>query len=255
MVELRTPDEIRAMRESGRVVAGALAAVRAAATVGTRLSDLDDVARGVVFGAGATSPFLGYQPAFAPTPFCGVICTSVNDEALHGTPGPYRLADGDLVSIDCGAVLHGWAADAATSFTVGHPRPEDLTLIETTTRALHAGITAAQVGNRLGDISSAIAAVGRMAGCGISTDFGGHGIGRAMHEDPSVPNDGRPGRGLPLRVGLVIAIEPWFLAGGQDAYRVDDDGWTVRSADGSRAAHVEHTVAVTEAGPEVLTAP
>jgi len=253
MVELRTRAEIQSMRAAGRVVALALEAVRAAAGIGVRLSNLDEVARDVIFGAGATSPFLGYHPAFAPTPFRGVICASVNDAALHGTPGPYRLADGDLVSIDCGAVLDGWAADAATSFTVGAARPADLSLIETTTAALQAGIAAARPAGRLGDVSAAISRVGRAAGCGIPTDFGGHGIGRAMHEDPSVPNDGRAGRGLPLRPGLVIAIEPWFLAGGQDAYVVDDDGWTVRSSDGSRAAHVEHTVAITEDGPVVLT--
>lgn len=255
MVELLTPSEIDEMRAPGQVVAQALEAVRAAAVVGTRLSELDGVAREVIFGAGATSPFLGYHPAFAPSPFSGVICTSVNDVALHGTPGPYRLADGDLVSIDCGAVLDGWAADAAASFIVGTPRPEDLRLIETTKAGLDAGIAAARVGGRLGDISAAIAAVGRAAGCGISTDFGGHGIGRTMHEDPAVPNDGRANRGLPLRAGLVIAIEPWFLAGGLDAYLVDDDGWTLRSTDRSRAAHVEHSVALTDDGPMILTAP
>ncbi len=179
-----------------------------------------------------------------------MICTSVNDAALHRAPGPYRLVDGDLVSIDCGAVLDGWTADAATSFVVGRSRPPDLALIETTKGALEAGIVAARVGNRLGDISAAIAAVG----CGISTDFGGHGIGRTMHESPSVPNAGRPGRGLPLRAGLVIAIEPWFLSSGHDTYLIDDDGWTVRSSDGSRAAHLEHTVAITDAGPQILTA-
>ena len=133
-------------------------------------------------------------------------------------------------------------------------RPRGL-LVETTERALAAGIAAAVVGNRIGDISAAIGAVGRAGGCGINTDQGGHGVGRSMHEAPSVPNEGRAGRGVTLRAGLVIAIEPWFLAGGSDDYRVDADGWTLRSADGSRAAHVEHTVAVTEDGPRILTAP
>lgn len=255
MVELRTSAEIEAMRASGRVVARALQAVRDAARVGVTLSELDGLARRVIFGAGASSPFLGYQPSFATTPFPGVICTSVNDAALHGIPGPYRLADGDLVSVDCGAVLQGWAADAAITFPVGDARAADLRLVATTKAALDAGIAATRIGNRLGDVSAAIAAVGRAAGCGIPTDFGGHGIGRTMHEDPSVPNDGRPGRGLPLRAGLVIAIEPWFLAGGKDFYRIDHDGWTVRSTDASNAAHVEHTVAVTEDGPVILTAP
>ncbi len=253
MVELKTPGEIEAMREAGRVVAQALAAVRARATVGTRLTELDDVARSVIFGAGATSPFLGYQPSFAVSPFPAVICTSVNDAALHGIPDRYRLADGDLLSIDCGATLDGWTGDAAISMTVGEGRPADRQLITTARNALAAGIAAAVNGAKIGDVSAAIGAVGRAGGCGISTDFGGHGVGRTMHESPSVPNEGRAGRGMRLLPGLVIAIEPWFLGGGSDRYRIDKDGWTLRSADGSRAAHVEHTVAITEAGPVILT--
>jgi methionyl aminopeptidase len=255
MVELKTSGEIDAMREAGRVVARALAAVRAEAAVGTKLSHLDDVARGVLREAGAESPFLGYTPSFASTPYPAVICTSVNDAALHGIPDRYRLADGDLLSVDCGATLDGWTGDAAISLTVGRPREADTALIETTRAALAAGIAAAVVGAKIGDVSAAIGAVGRAAGYGICTDYGGHGVGHTMHEDPSVPNNGKAGRGLPLRPGLVIAIEPWFLAGGKDAYRIDKDGWTIRSADSSRAAHVEHTVAVTEQGPRILTAP
>jgi methionyl aminopeptidase len=254
MVEIKTPGEIEAIRAAGRVVAQALAAVRAEAAAGTRLADLDEVARSVLAAAGATSPFLGYQPSFASVPFPAVICTSVNDAALHGIPGRYRLADGDLLSVDCGAVLDGWAADAATSFTIGPPSPADARLIATADAALHAGIAAAVPGARIGDISAAIGAAGRGAGYGICTDFGGHGVGRLMHEAPSIPNEGRAGRGLRLGPGLVIAIEPWFLAGGKDGYRVDRDGWTLRSADGSRAAHAEHTIAVTGDGPVILTA-
>jgi methionyl aminopeptidase len=254
VVELKTPGEIQAMRAAGRVVAQALEAVRAHAAMGTRLAELDQVARSVLEHAGAVSPFLGYQPGFAPTPFPAVICASVNDVALHGIPGRQRLADGDLLSVDCGAVLDGWAADAAISFTVGQPREADVRLIDTTRAALKAGIAAALVGAKIGDISAAIGAVGRAAGYGISTDYGGHGVGRSMHEAPSVPNEGRAGRGLKLSGGLVIAIEPWFLAGGDDKYRVDADGWTLRSADGGRAAHVEHTVAITDQGPLILTA-
>jgi methionyl aminopeptidase len=254
VVELKTPSEIEAMRAAGRVVAQALSAVRAHAAVGTRLTELDQVARSVLKQAGATSPFLGYRPSFAPTPFPAVICTSVNDAALHGIPGRYRLADGDLLSVDGGAVLDGWAADSAISFTIGRPREIDVRLISTAQAALEAGINAAVVGARIGDISAAVGAVGRAAGYGISTDYGGHGVGRAMHEAPSVPNEGRAGRGLRLSPGLVIAIEPWFLAGGDDSYQVDGDGWTLRSTDGSRAAHVEHTVAITDEGPLVLTA-
>jgi methionyl aminopeptidase len=187
-------------------------------------------------------------------PFPATICTSVNDAALHGIPGRYRLADGDLLSVDCGAVLDGWAADAAISFTVGQPHEADTRLIDTAFAALKAGIAQAVPGNRIGDISAAIGKVGRAGGYGINTDFGGHGVGHTMHEDPSVPNEGRPGRGMKLRPGIVIAIEPWFMGGGNDGYVIDDDGWTVRTADRSRAAHVEHTVAVTADGPLILTA-
>jgi methionyl aminopeptidase len=255
VVELKSPSEIDAMREAGRVVAAALAACQDEAAVGVRLVDLDQVARQVLAEAGATSPFLNYQPSFAHSPFPAVICASVNDAALHGIPGRYKLRDGDLLSVDCGATLDGWTGDAAVSLTVGRPRPADAALIEAARAALAAGIRAAVPGGRLGDISAAIGAVARQAGYGLHTDFGGHGVGRTMHESPSVPNDGRAGRGLRLAAGLVIAIEPWFMAGGQDSYRADPDGWTLRSGDGSRAAHVEHTVAITPDGPRILTAP
>lgn len=243
------------MRAAGRVVATALAQMRKQAAVGVSLLELDEVARAVLAEHGATSPFLHYQPSFAHTPFPAVICTSVNDAALHGIPTRYRLADGDLISIDFGATLNGWTGDSAISFAVGTPRPDDIRLIDTAERALSAGIAAAVQGGRLGDVSAAIGAVARAAGYGLHTDFGGHGVGHTMHESPSVPNDGKAGRGLKLTPGLVIAIEPWFMAGGKDSYRVDPDGWTLRSGDGSRAAHVEHTVAITPNGPRILTAP
>jgi methionyl aminopeptidase len=253
VVELKTPAEIEAMRAPGRVVATALERIRAEADVGVSLLELDQIARDVLGENGATSPFLHYQPSFAHSPFPAVICSSVNDAALHGIPSPYRLADGDLVSIDFGATLGGWTGDSAISFTVGTARPADLRLIETAERALAAGIAAAVPGGRLGDVSAAIGAVARKGGYGLHTDFGGHGVGHTMHESPSVPNDGKAGRGLKLAAGLVIAIEPWFMAGGKDSYLVDPDGWTLRSGDGSRAAHVEHTVAITAAGPQILT--
>ncbi len=242
------------MREAGRVVARALEAVRAHAEVGVSMRELDAIAADVIRDHGAKPAFLHYKPAFAPTPFPGVICASVNDVIVHGIPGRYRLRDGDLVSIDCGAVLHGWTGDSAISFTVGTPRPADVELIETTRRALEAGIAAAVVGGRLGDIGHAISGIDRSAGYGLVTDFGGHGIGRKMHEDPSVPNEARPGRGMPLRHGLVLAIEPMFMAGGRDRYRTARDGWSLHTIDGSRAAHVEHTVAITTDGPRILTA-
>lgn len=254
MIEYKTPGEIDAMAAAGAVVARALAAVRDAAAVGVRLDELDQVAREVIFGAGATSPFLGYHPSFGSMPFPGVVCLSVDDAVLHGLPSPYALRDGDLLSVDCGATLDGWTGDAAMSICVGHTTDADAHLLEQTRHALDVGIAAAQPGARLGDVSAAIGQVARRAGLGLHTDFGGHGIGRTMHESaPHVANDGRAGRGLRLQPGLTIAIEPWFLAGGLDAYRVDDDGWTLRSTDGSKGAHFEHSIAVTADGPRILT--
>jgi methionyl aminopeptidase len=255
MVELKTRDELATMREAGRVVAAALAAVREQAGPGVSLLELDAVAADVIRSAGATSSFLNYHPHFAPTPFPGVICASVNEVIVHGIPDGSRLRDGDLVSIDCGACLDGFHGDSAISFTIGTPRAADAILIKDTEAALDAAIATARVGKRLGDVSYAVGTVGRGAGYGIPQGFGGHGVGRAMHEDPSVPNEGRPGRGLPLMPGLVIAIEPMFMSGGRDRFVTAPDGWALRTADGSRAAHVEHTVAITEDGPVVLTAP
>ncbi|WP_314220345.1 type I methionyl aminopeptidase [Streptomyces zaehneri] len=253
MVELKTDTSIEAMYEAGQVVARALTAVREAADVGVSLLELDEVAHDVLREAGATSPFLGYRPSFATTPFPAVLCASVNDAIVHGIPTGYRLRDGDLLSADFGAVLNGWAGDSAISFTVGTPRPADIRLIETAERALAAGIEAAVVGNRVGDIAHAIGTVCREAGYGIPDGFGGHGIGRQMHEDPGVPNEGRPGRGYPLRHGMALAIEPMLIASGKDGYHEAPDGWTLCTNDGSRAAHAEHTVAITDSGPRVLT--
>ncbi|MEU1472391.1 type I methionyl aminopeptidase [Streptomyces sp. NPDC005761] len=254
MVQLKTDTSIQAMRETGRVVAQLLTAVREAAAVGVTPRRLDEVAREVLREAGAGSPFLNYRPHFAPTPFPAVICASVNDAIVHGIPTDERLRDGDLVSIDAGAMLDGWAGDSAISFTVGRARPADALLVDTAYEALDAGIAAAVVGNRIGDIAHAIGTVCRRAGYGIPEGFGGHGIGRAMHEDPGVPNEGRPGRGMLLRHGMVLAIEPMLIGGGGDGYHPDRDGWTLRTNDGSRAAHAEHTVAITDDGPRILTA-
>ena len=253
MIELKSPAEIDIMRAAGRVVATVHTEVKEHAVAGVTLRELDELARKVIDNAAAGSSFLGYHPRFGATPFPGVICTSVNDVMLHGLPTDYRLRDGDLLSVDCGAHVDGWHADAAVSFVVGEPRAEDLALIETTERCLAAGIEAAQPGARMGDIAHAMSAVGRAAGYGIQNDFGGHGIGRAMHEEPFVPNSGVPGRGLELTPGLVIAIEPSLMAGGRDEYRMAADGWSLCTTDGSRAAHVEHTVAITADGPHILT--
>lgn len=250
---LKTPAEIDAMRPAGRFVAGVLSSLREVARVGMTLNDLDAHAHRMIDEAGAHSVYLGYHPSFGAMPYPGVLCTSVNDAALHGLPSPYVLADGDVLSVDFAAQVQGWVADSAITFQVGSTTPEAQRLIETTERALAAGIAAARVGAHMGDVSAAIGRIGRSAGYGINGDFGGHGVGRTMHEDPHVPNLGRPRSGLKLREGLVIAIEPWFMAGGDD-YVIDPDGWTIRTADGSVAAHAEHTVALTKAGPVVLTA-
>ncbi|MCR6688479.1 type I methionyl aminopeptidase [Cellulomonas sp.] len=250
---LKSTADVAAMRPAGKFVGGVLSSLQEVARVGMTLQQLDDHAHRMIDAAGAHSVYLGYHPSFGAIPYPGVLCTSVNDAALHGLPSSYVLQDGDLLSIDFAAQVQGWVADSAITFQLGTTTPEAQRLIETTERALLAGITQAKVGGRMGDISAAIGDVGHRAGYGINTDFGGHGVGRKMHEDPHVPNDGRRRSGMKLQAGLVIAIEPWFMAGG-DEYVIDPDGWTIRSADGSLAAHFEHTVALTADGPVVLTA-
>ena len=253
MIELFNASEIQKLRVAGAFVAEVLSALRDAADVGVNLLELDALAAKLIAERGAVSCYVDYHPSFGAMPFGKVLCTSVNDAVLHGLPHDYALQDGDLLSLDFACSVDGWVADSATSLVVGTPREEDLALIATSERALEAAIGAAVVGNRLGDISNAIGSVAREAGLGVNLQFGGHGVGRTMHGDPHVPNDGRPGRGLPLREGLVIAIEPWFMHGTDEIY-TDPDGWTLRSADGSRGAHSEHTVAITQEGPIVLTA-
>jgi methionyl aminopeptidase len=252
VIELRTPAEIEQMRPAGRFVASVLEATSKAAAPGVNLLELDALAHDMIREAGATSCYIDYHPSFGGSPFGKVICTSVNDAVLHGLPHDYTLREGDLLSLDFAASVDGWVADSAISIVVGTPREEDLRLIDTTRRALDAGIAAARPGNRIGDISRAIADVAKAEGLSINTDFGGHGVGRTMHGEPHVPNNGRPGRGMPLKPGLVIAIEPWFLHT-TDRIVTDPDGWTLRSVDGSRGAHSEHTIAVTEGDPIVLT--
>jgi methionyl aminopeptidase len=253
MVELKTESEIEAMAAAGAVVAEALRAVVEHARPGRTTADLGKVAADVLARHGAGSPFLNYHPSWAPSPFPAVLCTSVNDAVVHGVPDGEVLADGDLVSVDFGATLRGWCGDAARSFIVGTPRPQDAALIAVTDAALAAGIAAVRPGNTLGDIGYAVGKVARSAGYGMLADHGGHGIGRTMHEAPHVPNEGRPGKGMKLRPGLVIAIEPMLIADGTDDYVHDSDGWTLRTATGARAAHSEHTVAITRDGARILT--
>jgi methionyl aminopeptidase len=217
------------------------------------LVELDSIAHEMIRERGAVSCYIDYHPPFGAMPFGKVLCASVNDAVLHGLPHRYRLQDGDLICLDFAAQVDGWVADAALTVVAGTPRDADLQMIEVAERALAAGIARAKPGGRIGDISSAIADVILAAGYAVNTSFGGHGVGRTMHERPEVPNQGRRGQGAQLQHGLVIAIEPWFLAG-TGRIMIDPDGWTIRSADGTRGVHVEHTVAITSDGPLVLTA-
>lgn len=253
-MELKTPREIAAMDVTGTFIAGLLDDLAGRARPGVNLLELEHRARVLIAERGAQSCYWDYAPSFGRGPFRNVICLSVNDAVLHGLPHDYVLADGDLLTMDIAVSIGGWVADSARSIIVGTPRPEDQRLITATEEALTAGIAAAVAGNRLGDISAAIADVATGYGYRVNTEFGGHGLGRTMHEDPHVPNVGRRGRGLKLRPGLTLALEPWFAAG-TDKIVYDPDGWTIRSADGSRTAHTEHTIAITDGAALVLTSP
>ncbi|MBL1073799.1 type I methionyl aminopeptidase [Nocardia sp. 2] len=254
MVELKTPAEIARMRVTGQFVAEVLGELRGKAQIGVNLLELEALVRERIRQRGAVSCYVDYAPSFGRGPFGNTICLSVNDAVLHGLPFDYTLRDGDVLTMDLAVSIDGWVADSATTVIVGTPDPEDARLVRATEEALTAGIAAAQAGGRIGDISAAIAAVAHGHGYRVNTEFGGHGLGRTMHEDPHIPNDGRAGRGFRLQPGLTIAIEPWF-ARTTDRIVTDQDGWTLRSADGSRTAHSEHTIAVTENGPEILTLP
>lgn len=254
MIELKSHDELGKMQVSGAFVAEILEELAGLAAVGVNLLDLEHHVRDRISDRGATSCYWDYSPSFGRGPFRNVICLSVNDAVLHGLPHDYVLRDGDVVSMDLAVSVDGWVADSARTIIIGEPDPEDARLVRATEEALVAGIEAAQVGHHLGDISAAIWSVASAYGYPVNTEFGGHGLGRTMHEDPHVPNRGRAGRGLRLRPGLTLALEPWF-ARTTDRIVVDSDGWTIRSADGSRTAHSEHTIAVTTSGPVVLTAP
>ncbi len=253
VIELHTPAEIEAMRPAGEFVAATLATLGQEVGVGTDLLEIDARARELIADRGAVSCYVDYHPSFGASPFGKVICTSVNDAVLHGLPHRCRLRDGDLLTLDFAVSVDGWVADSALSFVVGQAREQDQRLIAATEQALAAGIAAMQVGDRLGDICAAIGQVCRELGYAVNLQFGGHGVGRTMHGEPHVPNDGRAGRGLKLRPGLVLAIEPCLLHTTDEIW-TDPDGWTLRSADGSRGAHSEHTVALTDDGPIVLTA-
>jgi methionyl aminopeptidase len=252
VIELKTPAEIQRMHVAGRFVAEVLCEVGRLADVGVNLLDLEHQVRGMIKRRGAQSCYWDYAPSFGRGPFRNVICLSVNDAVLHGLPHDYSLRDGDVLSADLAVSIDGWVADSARTVVVGTPAEEDLRIIRATEEALEAAIEMARPGNRLGDISAAIWSVAHDYGYPVNTEFGGHGLGRTMHEEPHVSNKGRAGRGLTLRPGLTLALEPWF-ARTTDRIVYDPDGWTIRSADGSRTAHSEHTVAITEDAPLVLT--
>lgn len=255
MIEILNPTQLARARESGALVADILRTLKDRCAVGTNLLDLDRWTGTMITEAGAQSCYVDYAPSFGRGPFGHYVCTAVNDAVLHGRPYDYRLADGDLLTLDLAVARQGIAADAAISFIVGESRsPESVAMIEVTERALAAGIAAAVPGARIGDLSHAIGTVLGEAGYLINTEFGGHGIGSTMHQDPHVANTGRPGRGYRLRPGLLLALEPWVMADTAELV-VDADGWTLRSATGCRTAHSEHTIAITEDGAEILTLP
>lgn len=253
MIPRHSRSTLEQMRPAGAFVARVLSELQGLAQPGVSLLELDARAHQMIRESGATSCYIDYHPSFGGSPFGKVLCTSVNDAALHGLPYDYTLQDGDLLSLDFAVSMNGWVADSALSLLVGNnANPLDVALIDTCEKALAAGISKAVPGAHLGDISAAIGAVSKAAGFSVNTDFGGHGVGRTMHEDPSIPNDGKPGSGPKLKAGMVFAIEPWLMHTTADIY-TDADGWTLRSSDGSRSAHVEHTVAVTDDGPLILT--
>ena len=255
MIEILNAAEVARARASGALVARILQTVTGRVGVGTNLLEIDRWVQDMIAEAGAQSCYVDYAPSFGRGPFGHYICTSVNDAVLHGLPHDYTLADGDLLSLDLAVSLDGLAADSAVSVIVGDaPNPDGVAMIDATRRALAAGIGAAGPGATIGDISHAIGEVLTEAGYPVNTDFGGHGIGSTMHQDPHVPNAGRPGRGYRLRPGLLLALEPWVMAD-TDRLVMDPDGWTLRSETGCLTAHSEHTIAITDDGADILTLP
>jgi methionyl aminopeptidase len=256
VIEILGPAELARARETGALVAGILQTLKSRCRPGVNLLHIDRWAKKLILEAGAESCYVDYEPkSFGRGPFGHYICTSVNDAVLHGRPYNYTLANGDLLTLDLAVCLNGVVADSAISFIVGDARPpESVALIEATERALAAGIAAARPGARVGDISYAIGSTLREAGYEVNTQFGGHGVGSTMHQEPHVPNMGQPGRGYTLRPGMLLALEPWIMADTAELV-VDDDGWTLRSKTGCRTAHSEHTIAITDDGAEILTVP
>ena len=253
MIELLSRSKLRQARASGKFVSATLKELRARTVVGTNLLEIDQWAAELIRAAGAVSCYVDYAPSFGRGPFGHVICTSVNDAVLHGLPHDYVIADGDLLTLDFAVSLHEVVADSAISFVVGEvASPADTKMITSTERALAAGIAAARPGGTVGDISHAIGQVLTGEGYQVNTQFGGHGVGSTMHQEPHVPNNGPAGRGDKLKRGMLLAIEPWVMNDTADLV-TDADGWTLRSKTGARTAHSEHTIAVTDDGVEILT--
>jgi methionyl aminopeptidase len=254
MIQIKTDDEIVLMRAAGLVVGRTLEALAAAVAPGVTTGELDALAESTIRSAGAVPSFKGYRPHPAIPAFPSSICASVNDEIVHGIPGGRVLEEGDIVSIDCGAILAGWHGDAAVTVGVGTVSETARELMRVTEETMWHGLAAARLGGRLTDISHAVESYARSQGdYGIVEEYGGHGIGTEMHQEPHLLNYGRPGRGPALRKGLALAVEPMLTTGSRHTRELDD-GWTVSTVDGGLAAHFEHTVAVTERGPWVLTA-
>ncbi|HTX58185.1 MAG TPA: type I methionyl aminopeptidase [Verrucomicrobiae bacterium] len=246
MVALKTPREIEIMRRSGKITSRVLTDLMKAARPGMTTAELDRMAEEGIRSRGGVPTFKGYHG------FTGSICASVNEEVVHGIPGKRTLRDGDLLSIDIGTTLEGYVSDSAATIAVGTIAPEARRLLEVTQECLMGGIAAMQVGNHVGDIGAAVQAHAESHGYGVVRELVGHGVGREMHEEPQVPNYGTRGEGMKLRAGLVLAVEPMITQGGREV-RILQDGWTVVTADGKLAAHFEHTIAVTDDGPKILT--
>jgi methionyl aminopeptidase len=242
----KSPAEIDKMARAGAILAQTMDAIAARVAPWVSTAELDQLAEGLIRDSGAEPTFKGYRG------FPGSICASPNTMIVHGIPGSYRLKDGDTISIDIGVTLDGWVADAARTFAVGEVEPKVKKLLSVTEESLYVGVAQCRAGNRLGDVSSSIQRVVEAAGFSIVRSLVGHGVGRSMHEDPQVPNYGKPGKGPLLQEGMVLAIEPMTTAG-RAAVRVGGDGWAIYSQDGSAAAHFEFTVAITAGGPRILT--
>ncbi|HID88345.1 MAG TPA: type I methionyl aminopeptidase [Anaerolineales bacterium] len=251
MIHIKTPSEVEKMRRAGRIVAEVLARIGERVAPGVTTAELNALAEEVIRRHNAIPSFKGYPPG-SPHPFPAAICASVNEELVHGIPGPRALQEGDIVSVDVGAVYEGYHGDAARTFPVGEIDEEARRLLEVTEGALYAGIAQARAGNRTGDVSAAIQRYVEQHGFNVVREYTGHGIGRRMHEDPQVPNFGQPGHGIVLRSGMTIALEPMVLAGDYRV-RVLEDRWTVVSADGRLTAHFEHTILVRDGEAEILT--